>query len=50
MNRSYSCNKITRMYSDGNSQLDDHTHHTNVTLYNMLGGECAILHFIKTSN
>lgn len=44
-NNSYHCNKITRMYTTENPPAD-----STVTLNNMLGGECAILHFTINQN
>ena len=41
----YLCEKITRMYS-----LDSTPADSTVTLNDMLGGECAILHFITNQN
>ena len=43
LDNDYFCENITRMYSSENLPAD-----STVTLNNMLGGECAILHF--TSN
>lgn len=41
----YLCEKITRMYSSENPPAD-----STITLNNMLGGECAILHLITNQN
>lgn len=41
----YRYDKVIRMYTAGNAQLDSHTHYTTITLNNMLGGESAILRF-----
>lgn len=47
--KSYSWDKITRMYPVENTQPDVHTNYTKIILNNMLGGECAILRLTKTS-
>ena len=44
-NDSLRCDKITRMYNVVNTQPEVFPHHMKIKLDNMLGGECAVLHF-----
>ena len=43
----YRCDSITRMYHVEDPQPDVHSHYTKITLNDMHGGECAILHLTK---